>query len=596
MRIKWDCGSAKTCGHLQCGSLDVQGLMTGLGTWHARGFRQFLLPANLSGHWYVRILSAQRQSASAAFIEGLFGQQFDLWISGPRLRCVRQGPVGRRSVDDVGHPALPVLIQESIASGTAQCRVVANSLICAVPVMTDQGPGAAVGSLTPAQAAQVMQHSMNLAMLGERAASEVEAESDCSAPDRRLRADLSELNWLNQLPGSVVPRSDDVSVRSTAGRILPELRGLVQARSLLLVTDSPNAAMTAQANSVIWKSGDVVNPEAIDRLLQQHRAEAAAENGLCLNFTIPALSRETQGVILAAVMVPVPFPGGQSGWLIAVNKDLRRLASGQAAGRYGTDIGAGDVEFGEAEISLMRAASSVLTTNSGIMGLLHDREQLLTGVVRTLVNALDAKDSYTCGHSDRVAEFARLTAQVMGVDSQGCERIHMAGLLHDIGKVGVPDEILKKPGGVTDEEMAVIRRHPEIGYQILKHLSSFEYVLPGVLHHHEAFDGSGYPHQLKGTDIPLSARIISVADAWDAMTSDRSYRVGMTAERAIEILTKGAGTQWDPRCVTAFLKCMEAVRLRMDEAHTELAAPRMVRPAAVATMAHWAECFAQSQL
>jgi putative nucleotidyltransferase with HDIG domain len=242
----------------------------------------------------------------------------------------------------------------------------------------------------------------------------------------------------------------------------------------------------------------------------------------------------------------------------------------------------------------MSAASSVLATNSGILKLLNDREQLLTGVLRTLVNALDAKDSYTCGHSDRVAEFARLIAQDMGVDEKECEQIHLAGLLHDIGKVGIPDQILNKTSAVTELEMERIRQHPTIGYEILKHLSSFEYVLPGVLHHHESFDGTGYPHGLSGASIPLSARILAVADAWDAMTSDRPYRVGMPPDRATSILNNGSGRQWDPQCVTAFLRCMDAVRMRMDLAHSTIDPPRMMRSVAVASISAWPQPFADA--
>jgi HD-GYP domain-containing protein (c-di-GMP phosphodiesterase class II) len=136
----------------------------------------------------------------------------------------------------------------------------------------------------------------------------------------------------------------------------------------------------------------------------------------------------------------------------------------------------------------------------------------------------------------------------------------MAGLLHDIGKIGVPDYVLGKPDRLTDEEFAQIKRHPEIGCAILKHLKQLHFVLPGVLHHHESFDGRGYPHGLAGDSIPLLGRIIAVADAYDAMTSDRPYRSGMPTEKAEAILRSGAGKQWDPRMIEAFFQ-------EIDEAH-----------------------------
>jgi len=235
----------------------------------------------------------------------------------------------------------------------------------------------------------------------------------------------------------------------------------------------------------------------------------------------------------------------------------------------------------------MRATVAVLATNHGIIDLLQDREELLIAVVRSLVNALDAKDSSTCGHSDRVREFARLTARTMGLSEIECEQIHMAGLLHDIVKAGIPDNVLNKPGHLTSAERKMIERHPVTGYEILRHLTSFEYVLPGVLYHHQAMDGTGYPYRLQGTDIPLPARILAVADEWDAMASDRSYRCGMPAPEAEKILLEGAGTQWDPVSGEGFLRSCRDYQIRIDGEHTDLAAPGIVRSATIACMARW---------
>ncbi len=539
-----------------------------------------------------------RRTADPGFIHELFGEQFDLWIGGTTLRQIRHGMSVRELSGPAGHRWLQTLLNQTISSGTVQCRSCFGRLVCAIPVNLDQGRGAAVAELSLEQAADVLQRTGDLAVASRMAGMQVEADQSVTRRcahcedephDNRLRADQSELNWLNQLPASVVPRPEDVPLLSVAGRILPQLRELVQARALVLVERPPAAAAAGRLPTPLWHCGSVVSDGAVQNLIERHASAIADRNGLCLNLPAPLQSRDSREAVLSAVIVPVNCPGRSSAWLAAVNKDLRKLATGEAAGRYGAEVGTADIEFGEAEISLMRAASSVLTTNGGIMELLNDREQLLTGVVRTLVNALDAKDSYTCGHSDRVAEFARLTARKLGIDAKTCEQIHLAGLLHDIGKVGVPDQILNKPSGVTDEEMEIIRQHPVIGHQILQHLNSFEYVLPAVLHHHESFDGSGYPHGLRGDSIPLSARILAVADAWDAMTSDRSYRRGMSPERATAILQEGAGVQWDPDCVAAFLNTMDAVRMRMDNAHSNVAVPGSVRRAAVATMAGWPE-------
>ena len=191
-----------------------------------------------------------------------------------------------------------------------------------------------------------------------------------------------------------------------------------------------------------------------------------------------------------------------------------------------------------------------------------DGSALSNTIAAELVRAIGVKDSYTCAHSDRGAQFAYLTAQTLHLDDIECERIHLAGLLHDIGKVGISDEILRKTSAVTESEMQKIRQHPVIGSEILLQLPGFECIVPGVLHHHESFDGTGYPDGLSGTSIPLSSRILAVADSWDAMTSDRSYRRAMSADRAACILQEGAGQQWDPQCVDAFLKCVNAVDVR----------------------------------
>lgn len=219
-----------------------------------------------------------------------------------------------------------------------------------------------------------------------------------------------------------------------------------------------------------------------------------------------------------------------------------------------------DDEFGTAEASLMNSASTTLAACARNAELLREKELLLIGVVRSLINAIDAKDPYTCGHSDRVALMARCIGEQMQLDGRDCERLYMSGLLHDIGKIGVPDSVLLKPGKLTDEEFALIRQHPTIGYGILKHLTQIRYVLPGVLHHHETLDGRGYPGALRGDEIPLFGRILAVADAYDAMTSARPYRTAMPTEKALSILRSGAGTQWDPRIIEAFLATLPSIQ------------------------------------
>ena len=166
------------------------------------------------------------------------------------------------------------------------------------------------------------------------------------------------------------------------------------------------------------------------------------------------------------------------------------------------------------------------------------------------------KDSATYEHCVRVSRGARLLARAAGLDELEQKTVEFAGLFHDIGKIGVPDEILLKPGKLTDDEFKIMKTHPEKSVQILTPLSGVEFyknLLPGVLYHHERFDGRGYPAGVKGEDIPLAARVILVADTFDAMTADRVYRKGLAPEVAYQELKDCAGTQFDPDLVKIYL-------------------------------------------
>lgn len=174
-----------------------------------------------------------------------------------------------------------------------------------------------------------------------------------------------------------------------------------------------------------------------------------------------------------------------------------------------------------------------------------------------LADAIESRDPYTGDHCTRLAEYAGLTAQALGLSAKEIETIRLGAALHDVGKIVVPDEILKKPDKLTPDEFAVIKQHCYSGDQICKRVSFLQAVYPIVYHHHERYDGRGYPDGIAADRVPLGARIVAVADAYDAMTSDRPYRKAMSREEAEAILRDGAGSQWDPQIVEAFL---EAVR------------------------------------
>ncbi len=184
--------------------------------------------------------------------------------------------------------------------------------------------------------------------------------------------------------------------------------------------------------------------------------------------------------------------------------------------------------------------------------------------VRAFVSSLEAKDTYTRGHSERVADYARVVGQSMGLGRHEIDMLVFGAVLHDIGKIGVAEGILNKPGPLTPEEWRIVRAHPEMGARIISNIDYLEPAIGLILHHHERIDGRGYPHGLVGADIELGTRIVTVADSFDAMTTNRPYRQAMNLEKAVTLLRANAGRQFDPQVVERFIDLLEsgAIELR----------------------------------
>jgi len=182
--------------------------------------------------------------------------------------------------------------------------------------------------------------------------------------------------------------------------------------------------------------------------------------------------------------------------------------------------------------------------------------------IKALAAAIDAKDPYTCGHSQRVMAYALLGGNSLSLPGEELEALEYAGILHDMGKIGVADSILAKPGPLTPEEWDIMRRHPLIGANILKEIPFLEKPANLVLHHHERYDGNGYPDGQKGEKIPIGARLLAVADAFDTMTTDRSYRTSLSVDCATSELSKCSGTQFCPIAVEAFISGLKQRRQR----------------------------------
>ena len=227
----------------------------------------------------------------------------------------------------------------------------------------------------------------------------------------------------------------------------------------------------------------------------------------------------------------------------------------------------GLINFGEKEFKkpFYQKDLELLSTMCGYVAIAIENARLyeaqlnnyLNAVVSSLANAVETKDPYTRGHSERVSKYAAVIARGMNLPESEIEGLRIAGILHDIGKIGVPEGILLKFAPLTDAELEVIKDHPVVSAKIVEGVEFPWDIISVILHHHERYDGGGYPNGLKGEDIPLGARIMAVADTYEALLADRPYRRGLPKEKALEIIREAAGTQLDPEIVSVFLELVE---------------------------------------
>jgi response regulator RpfG family c-di-GMP phosphodiesterase len=212
-----------------------------------------------------------------------------------------------------------------------------------------------------------------------------------------------------------------------------------------------------------------------------------------------------------------------------------------------------------------RLYGELLASNDSLTKANHSLEEMFQQTVAGFAQALEESDQYTRGHSERVAVYSEILARGLSLEESEVRRVVQAGVMHDVGKIGVRYDMLNKPGKLTPEEVAVFRQHPEKGKRILEPVPCLHGLIDGCWCHHEWFDGGGYPRGLSGQNIPIVGRIVSIADAYDAMTSDRAYRRALAHEVAIDEITRCAGTQFDPELSDAFVKLIEAWRKEMRE-------------------------------
>ena len=290
-----------------------------------------------------------------------------------------------------------------------------------------------------------------------------------------------------------------------------------------------------------WRGGKASEPD--EDALRNSMSEWVIREGRPLIFNPASDDREPGQVdhltgALAALCVPLLSTEGAIGAIIVGSHDS-------------------EFRFTSDDVRLLSTIANHVTIAIGNIELFTSLQEAYLATVRSLAAAVDAKDPYTRGHSDRVAMFSGLLAKQLGISHDQQTALEMAAYLHDIGKIGIKEEILLKPGKLTDGEMGQMRHHPLIGANILKPVGFPWPITPIVRHHHERWDGDGYPAGLKGEEIPMLARILTVADAYEAMVADRPYRKGRTREEGIEELRSCSGSQFDPGLVEAFVAALE---------------------------------------
>jgi putative nucleotidyltransferase with HDIG domain len=228
-----------------------------------------------------------------------------------------------------------------------------------------------------------------------------------------------------------------------------------------------------------------------------------------------------------------------------------------------TDTPEGDITSRDLSLLTILAKQAALAIENVKLYESIKKDQI--AIIKALAATVDAKDHYTLGHSQKVSQYSVMVAEELGLSGREHEIIKYAALLHDLGKIALPDDIIKKPSRLSEQEFEVVRKHPSIGAKIIKEIEALAGMVPIVLHHHERFDGKGYPDGLKGEDIPIGARIVHVTDAYDTMVSARAYRDMLPPELAISELRKNAGAQFDPKIVDIFITSLRKRAVNFNE-------------------------------
>ncbi|HUJ23837.1 MAG TPA: HD domain-containing phosphohydrolase, partial [Bryobacteraceae bacterium] len=269
----------------------------------------------------------------------------------------------------------------------------------------------------------------------------------------------------------------------------------------------------------------------------------------------------------AAIILGYLFAVGISTPIRALAASTRAISRGEFHERVPVR---GAAEISELAQTFNNMAGDIETFIDRLKQAADQNHELFLGSIRMLAAAIDEKDPYTRGHSDRVARYSVLIGQQLGLSPEELDNLRISALLHDVGKIGVDDRVLKKPGALTAEEFEIMKQHPSKGANIMRPVAQLKDVLPGIELHHEHINGKGYPYGLKGDEIPLMARIIAVSDTLDAITTNRPYQSAMDTEAALEIIRKVAGTKFDQKVVEALVRIVDSGKLRIAPALVEV--------------------------
>jgi len=318
-------------------------------------------------------------------------------------------------------------------------------------------------------------------------------------------------------------------------QLCQNLIGVIKAQKLLVLC--PDNQQSHAGVSEVASAGQPQLEPALLELLWRRTVEYAQKHeGVLIDSNVDSpYTYRWPAPIRNIVCVPLHRDQNVIGALIAINKT-------------------GKPDFDSVDTKLLISVANECAVYLQNFHLYHDMQELLLGSLRALTSSIDAKDPYTCGHSERVALLSRRLAEQLDLSANEINNMYFAGLLHDVGKIGVSDKVLCKTGRLSPDEFAQMQKHPQIGSDILRGIKQISEVGLAVLTHHERFDGAGYPRGIAGPDIPLAGRIVQLADSFDAMISQRTYRAALPLNAALAEIIRFSGTQFDPHLVDLFLQ------------------------------------------